>query len=251
MTRPPPVRAVGAVVPARNEQGRIGGCLRALRAALEELPLEVSGAICVVLDRCHDATADEVQRALCGRCRVTVDLVSNQAGMEIGEVRDLGVRRLLTRLAGVPQDQIWLLNTDADSAVPAHWASEHVRRADNGADAVAGTVSLDDPSGLDAHVLSRYTEFVAAGVRGNTHDHAYGANLGLRAVAYTAVGGFPSVAAGEDHGLLARLTTHGYRIVRPADLTVCTSARLTGRAPGGLAALLARLGTERPVELRT
>ena len=243
------MRAVGVVVPARNEQGRIGPCLRALRAALDELPSAVSGAICVVLDRCHDGSADEVRRALSGRGRLTVDLVTNRAGLEIGEVRDLGVRRLLTRLAGVPQDQTWLLNTDADSAVPAHWATEHVRHADGGADAVAGTVSLDDPSGLDPHVLSRYTEFVAAGVRGDTHDHAYGANLGLRAGAYTAVGGFPSVVAGEDHGLLARLTTHGYRIVRPAGLTVCTSARLTGRAPDGLSALLARMGADRPVEL--
>ena len=44
MTTPEPatalIRAVGVVVPARDEQSRVGECLRALRAALDEIPVD-------------------------------------------------------------------------------------------------------------------------------------------------------------------------------------------------------------------
>jgi hypothetical protein len=56
------------------------------------------------------------------------------------------------------------------------------------------------------------------------------------------VGGFPAVPHGEEHALLARLQEAGYRVVRPPDVRVRTSARTTGRATAGLAALLDGLG---------
>ena len=56
----PPVTAVGVVVPARNEQDRIVRCLTSLRRALAEAPDGVTTAVAVVLDRCTDATAEQV-----------------------------------------------------------------------------------------------------------------------------------------------------------------------------------------------
>ena len=53
----PPVFGVGVVVPARDEQDRIGRCLASLRRALSQVPDGVSTAVAVVLDRCTDATA--------------------------------------------------------------------------------------------------------------------------------------------------------------------------------------------------
>ena len=74
-----------------------------------------------------------------------------------------------------------------------------------------------------------------------THHHVYGANLGVRADAYLRVGGFPADGSGEDHGLWQRLAAAGYTLVQPVGIRVRTSARLRGRADGGLAGLLRAL----------
>jgi hypothetical protein len=63
-TPDPPVTAVGVVVPARDEQERIGRCLRSLRRALAHVPDGVDTAVAVVLDRCTDATPQRVAAAL-------------------------------------------------------------------------------------------------------------------------------------------------------------------------------------------
>ena len=63
-TPAPPVTAVGVVVPARDEQERIGRCLRSLRRALDHVPDGVDTAVAVVLDRCTDATPQRVAAAL-------------------------------------------------------------------------------------------------------------------------------------------------------------------------------------------
>jgi hypothetical protein len=71
----------------------------------------------------------------------------------------------------------------------------------------------------------------------------YGANLGVRADAYLAVGGFPPVGAGEDAALWRALAAAGLPTASPTSVRVRTSGRLHGRARGGLADLLrARYG---------
>ena len=242
---PPPIRAVGVVVPAHNEQARIGPCLRALRAALHQLPPGVLGAICLVLDRCADSTAQVVAETLSGTDRwPSVDVLHNHEPGVVARLRNRGVRQLTRRLVGSPARQTWLLSTDADSTVSPSWATDHLRYADAGADAVAGMVGLDEPWRLDPRALGRYTMVLEAGTFGTAHSHAWAANLGVRADAYRAVGGFPPVVSGEEHALLARLRAAGYRIASPTDVRVRTSARLDGRATGGLAELLHRLHAE-------
>ena len=78
-------------------------------------------------------------------------------------------------------------------------------------------------------------------MHGDTHRHVYGANLGVRADAYLAVGGFPPDGPGEDHGLWRRLGAAGYSLAQPTGVRVRTSARLHGRADDGLAGLLRSL----------
>jgi hypothetical protein len=89
--------------------------------------------------------------------------------------------------------------------------------------------------------MQQYREVVEAGLVGSGHRHVYGANLGVRADAYLAVGGFPGDGAGEDHGLWTRLRAAGYPVISSAASRVTTSARLRGRAEGGLADLLRSL----------
>ncbi|NMH96125.1 glycosyltransferase [Pseudonocardia acidicola] len=156
----------------------------------------------------------------------------------VGWIRDVGVRHLLGRLRGHAAETIWLLSTDADTRVPRDWATAHLWHAAGGAHGVAGLADLHAPARLSADVLERYEALVAEGLHDGWHDHVYAANLGFRADAYLAVGGFPVEGHGEEHGLWRRMAAAGYRLVAPTEVRVRTSARIRGRATGGLADLL-------------
>jgi hypothetical protein len=260
-TPAPPVTAVGVVVPARDEQERIGRCLRSLRRALAHVPDGVDTAVAVVLDRCTDATPQRVAAALSewpeatmltvqddesGPCPTIgrAGSVGRPRGGGVGALRDLGLRALLDRLSGHPAAGTWLLSTDADTTVPADWARAHLRHAADGVHGVAGLADLTTTDHLASAALSRYRTIVEHGMHGTAHRHVYGANLGVRADAYLAVGGFPCDGAGEDHGLWQRLAAAGYTLAQPVGIRVRTSARLRGRADGGLAGLLRSLHAE-------
>jgi hypothetical protein len=253
------ISAVGVVVPARDEQERIGACLTSLRHALAALPEEIDVAVAVVLDRCADATPERVAAVIADwpqAVAVTVHPASSgrvdtaadghvspyrPRGAGVGALRDMGLRVVRHRLAAHPPAGIWLLSTDADTTVSVDWAVAHLRFAADGAHAVAGLADLAGVEHLAADALLRYRLLVRRGLHGDTHRHVYGANLGVRADAYLAVGGFPLDGAGEDHGLWRRLDVAGYALAQPAEVRVRTSARLHGRADDGLADLLRSL----------
>ncbi|TCK21764.1 glycosyltransferase [Pseudonocardia endophytica] len=217
------IRAVGVLVPARDEEDGLGRCLDAVFVALRHLPSDVTAAVCLVVDRSRDDTAGVAHRAIrrSGRGRA-VDVLVNGQEVSVGALRNRAARRLLERLAPAPLSSTWLLSTDADSRVDADWALRHLALADAGADAVAGgvrpdgpvTTWVDDPEGL------------------------YAANLGLRAGPFLQVEGFPEIRFGEDGGVVRRFRSTGHQVVVEPGLTVATSARLVGRADGGLADLL-------------
>lgn len=78
----------------------------------------------------------------------------------------------------------------------------------------------------------------------DSHTHVHAANLGVRASAYLAVGGFSELQVAEDHALWNELRRRRFHCVSPLDVRVSTSARLRARAPGGfgdtLGAVLSR-----------
>ena len=94
------------------------------------------------------------------------------------------------------------------------------------------------PPGTRSLFRERY-EGVDAGT--GQHGHVHGANLGFRASAYLAAGGFPELATAEDHALVTALTAGGSRVLRTRALPVTTSARRESRAPDGFSHYLARL----------
>lgn len=233
---PGPVRAVGVLLPARDEREHVQACLDAVLTALAGLPPDLVTALCVVVDRSRDGTGPAVRRMLARRAGApgpALDVVPNEGTATVGELRNFGATTLLRRLSPVSPERTWLLSTDADSTVPPDWALAHVRRADAGADAVAGGVELDGPGRLHDPPPTD-----AAPGRPRPKPPLYAANLGVRAAPFLRVGGFPAVASGEEHALLGRLRRGGYRLVTGADIVVRTSARLHGRATGGLADLL-------------
>ena len=223
---------IGIVVPARDEEERIGACLAALATAVERAGRPT--ITCVVADRCADTTADRARAA-------GADIVvANDLPRRVADLRNIGFRHVCGRL-GTVDERTWLLSTDADTLVPPTWVLDHLRHAAAGADAVAGAVDLDDPHLLPPDALARYTALVARRIAGRTHGHVYAANLGVRGSAFQRVGGFPPVACGEEHALLVRLRGAGLHVVWPTDVRARTSARRDGRARGGLADLLRAL----------
>ncbi len=222
-----PVTGVAVVVPARDEERLLPGCLDSVAAAAARVPVPVT--VVVALDRCEDATAEVVAArpgVLAVRCR---------AGL-VGAARAVGVAAALGRL-GVQPSGTWLACTDADSRVPRDWLTHQLRLADDGVDLVLGTVELDGGQVASTSVARWHREYSRLVSEQGTHGHVHGANLGVRASTYLAAGGFAAVAAHED-ALLARAVSRlaGASVVPTVAIPVATSDRLLGRAPDGVAA---------------
>jgi GT2 family glycosyltransferase len=105
---------------------------------------------------------------------------------------------------------------------------------------VLGVVRIADSRRVPVAVLRRYLRGYKSGTEGE-HHHVHGANMGFRADAYWKVGGFRALPTGEDVELVERFEAAGYQICRDPALSVATSARSQGRAPGGFAAHLRKL----------
>jgi glycosyltransferase involved in cell wall biosynthesis len=222
------IRTVGVIVPAHDEQALLPSCLASLRRAaraLRGIPVH----LVVVADACRDRTAPAARRG--GAAVVTISARS------VGAARAAGVREVLDRAAHLDPADVWLATTDADTLVPACWLRRQVYYADRGWDAVAGTVQVTDWSGYRPGVRALFRERYAASGR----PHVHGANLGFRAAAYLAAGGFPDLPSAEDRVFVAALTSNGSRVRHTDTVTVVTSARREARAPNGFSDVLADL----------
>lgn len=230
------IKAIGIVIPARNEEARLGRCLDAIRAAVTHLRNSAYATtevrIVVVLDSCTDRTADIASRYS------EVEAVAANFGA-VGAARALGTRALLPTSAGQHR-HLWLANTDADSRVPAHWLTYMTAEAHRGADLILGTV---EPDSAAARPLRHAWEVRHDAEDG--HPHVHGANLGIRSSAYLALGGWTHGASGEDARLIrAAGADRTIRTLRSGAIPVVTSSRLTGRAPHGFAHYLQLLTRE-------
>ena len=217
-----PFEQAVVVVPAHNEMAHLPTCLRSLTTAALCLP--VPTVIVVVLDACHDAS-----EGLAGEFGPDVHFVTVDAG-NVGAARAAGFDYGRSLCTGVEDENVWYAATDADSTVPADWL---VRMTEAAADVVLGVVRIAAWRNFSADVARRYLHAYKS--KGRSHNHIHGANMGFRADAYWQVGGFRGLASGEDVDLVRRFESAGMHIHRDATLSVATSDRRVGRAPGGFA----------------
>jgi len=247
MTAPPPdcrLRAVVAI-PARDEDERIGDCLRALagQSGLDSGAFEVV----LVLDRCRDATrATALQTAadLPGLALSVLECDVPGAGHARRMGMDVACERLLA--AGRPDGLI--ASTDADSRVAPDWLAIQLALAGEGARAIGGRIDLDAreasalaPAILDDRAAQAQARLahVRPGAERCEHHHFSGASLAVTARTYREVGGLPIGEALEDEALGRALEDRGIPILRTNSVRVTTSARTRGRASRGLARDLA------------
>ncbi|QOT15797.1 glycosyltransferase family 2 protein [Paenarthrobacter sp. YJN-5] len=270
------IRHVAVVVPAHNEEEELGPALSAIRHAADALSAgnlhpevlgaearsaeasaaeasaaealtaqgtQVSVSITVVLDSCTDGSRDIVNAHASADARVR--MLETRA-RSTGASRGAGVMAALAGLdtgRRTDPDTVWLANTDADSSVPTNWLIRQVELANAGVDVVLGSVEPDART-ADPGILRRWLELHPFR---EDHPHIYGANFGVRASAYLAVGGFPKLQAHEDRILATRLSRQGF-LIRSTDTNrVVTSSRTTARAPQGFATYLRALGELAPV----
>ena len=213
---------VVVVVPAHNESAHLPRCLRALSTAA--LCVHVPVLTVVVLD----ATDDGSDR-LVGHFGPDVHFVTVEAG-NVGAARAAGFEYARTECHDIDPASIWYATTDADTVVPADWL---LHMAASRADMVLGVVRVTNWKNYPAAVVRRYLR--AYHSKGRTHNHIHGANMGFRAESYWTVNGFRALVTGEDVELVDRFEAAGFTIHRDATLSVVTSERPDGRAPGGFA----------------
>jgi glycosyltransferase involved in cell wall biosynthesis len=222
------IEAAAVVVPAHDEETLLPACLRALQGAAGTVSIPVH--LLVVADACTDQT---VAAARASGARVTAIQAHS-----VGAARAAGMAEALRLTADARPSAVWLATTDADTVVPPHWLRRQLRYASQGWDVVLGTIRVADRDwdGHPPHVPAAFQARYEFG--DGPHPHVHGANLGIRASAYRAAGGFRSLRTAEDHALLAAATQAGCAVLQAGDITVRTSARRLARAPGGFSHLL-------------
>jgi glucosyl-3-phosphoglycerate synthase len=247
----PRLRAV-VVIPARDEQERIGACLRALadQRGLGGGTFEVI----VVLDGCSDASARVVEAFAARDPQLALHVVELPRAEGVGRARGLGMDLACSRLLGLGRPEGLIASTDADTVVAPDWLACQLDMAGGGAHAIGGAIELDDVEarGLSDSALVEREQRAQQRMRtllsiepardgvASEHHQFSGASLALTAQAYRACGGLPIRAALEDEALELELRRVGIPIHRSAAVRVRTSARIDGRAPRGLARDLER-----------
>ena len=249
-------RPVLVAIPVRDEAEEIGPCLLALAA--QRAPHIDAVVLC--LNNCHDGTADVV-RAIDGHLPFpvhSIEVVLPNASACAGRARRIAMEHAAD-LAG--RDGV-LLTTDADARLAPDWIATNLAALAAGADAVAGRAVIE-PEGakrIPAHlhaIDARECAYAALLDEMRAllepdpadpwprHDEESGASIAVTLAAYRRAGGIPAVPLGEDRAFFNALRRIDARIRHAPDIAVIVSARLEGRAQGGMADTMRRR-IERP-----
>ena len=238
---------VVVAVPVKDEEERIGLCLQSLAGQVDIDIADV--AVVLLLNNCQDGTLALIRKLapeLPFRFEVhSVDLP--QAYANAGWARRLAMEAAadLATADGV------MLTTDADTLMVEDWIAANLREIARGVDAVAGYVMADPTELMDLPpaILERgaveweYQQLAAelvARVDPDAHDpwprhnQNCGASAAITVAAYRRIGGLPPRHVGEDRALFEALRRADGKIRHSLDVHVVTSARIDGRALGGL-----------------
>jgi glycosyltransferase involved in cell wall biosynthesis len=223
---------IAVLIPASNEQDLLPRCLTSIKEAGRLVESFASVDIVLAVDHSVDQTKSIGQAMLADS-----GIVIETDGGIVGEARARAAQVALDRYEG-RHDLCWLVNTDADSFVPEGWLQSHLKLAQRGVQAIAGTVDVDTFKEHASFVKDRFRRSYLISADGS-HPHVHGTNFGIRADWYLRAGGWCSLATGEDHDLWNRLKRMGAKRASVSHIEVVTSCRRIGRAPNGFAATLA------------
>ena len=220
------------LIPAYDEEKLLPRCLDSILEAARFIPPSVSIDIILCVDSSSDNTS-AIGQQIIGKGGVVVEIKKKNVGV----ARQFAAMEALKRYPG-PLESCWFANTDADCEVPVNWLDTQLFWANQGIDAIAGVVKVDSYSDHEVQVPELFEKQYIIHKDG-THPHVHGANLGIRADAWHAIGGWRSLTTAEDHDLWNRLNVLNSATVSLSELFVITSGRKEGRAPHGFAGKVA------------
>lgn len=209
--------------------------------------------VVIVVNNSDDGSAHIAAEAAARHPNLILDLIEVDFPAEtahVGSARRLAMERA-SRATTDPARSV-LLTTDADATPTTTWIEANLRAVDLGADVVGGHIV-----GNEAEEVLLGTRFLQRAARQARYqnlvdrlaalidplpfdpwprhcDHT-GASLAVRGDVYAAVGGMPALPFREDLAFVSRVRSAGYRLRHSSDVRVKVSARLDGRAPGGMA----------------
>ncbi|OMP39554.1 glycosyl transferase [Stenotrophomonas sp. KAs 5-3] len=204
---------IGVLIPAHNEADSIARCLQSIRVATLHPGLGGEAVeVMVALDACTDATGTICRQHLVGSVQL--------------DARCVGVARAAAAAELLGRGARWLASTDADSEVPPEWLAAQVQ---GGCDAFCGLVDIATSCQGERRLRRA---FQARQQWGDHHGRIHGANLGVSASSYRAVGGFAPLHCSEDVALVRALQRCGARTGSACRSGWSGSAPRSGSAPG-------------------
>jgi hypothetical protein len=207
--------------------------------------------VVLVFNNCRDDSAD-VAASLAQRLSrirlVMIDVEFPPQRAHVGSARRLAMD---TALGEIGDDSV-LISTDADAVPAPNWVEANMRAAMAGADLVGGRITGDPAEeALLGHSFchraeqqKRYSALLDELASIVTplpfdpwprHTDHTGASLAVRGDVYRSLGGMPPIAWQEDIAFVAKARRAGFRLRHDPRVAVQVSARLQGRAKGGMA----------------
>lgn len=238
-------------VPARNEEARLPALIEAL-GRQTWLDIHPGRRLPLVLVL-NNGTDDSLAVALASAAeRPHLDLRLHELDLPPEHAHVGTARRFAMDAAAELAPDGVILTTDADAVPDRNWVVANLRAVASGADAVGGLLIGDrrEEAELPAGVMrragshlryARALDCLSSTIDPLPHDpwprHSdhTGASLAIRARSYRGVGGLPVLPRREDLALVANLRAAGGLLRHAPDVTVSVSARLCGRASGGMA----------------
>jgi hypothetical protein len=245
-------------IPAKDEVELLPHCLDAL-ARQTGVAFETM-AVVVGCNNCTDGTP-QVARGLASRLPFRLIVEEIVLPLEIAHAGGARRHAMDAALTWVSKDGI-LLTTDADGVVDHDWVSGMAEAFALGAAAVAGRVDTNweqlskfPPEVLQTGALEWEYQLLSAELEARIeaeptnpwprHNQTCGANAGIRADWYHRIGGLPVVRTGEDVAMFDAVFRRDGIVRNAMRPHVTVSARLSGRAQGGMAdALTSRHGDD-------
>lgn len=243
-------------VPARNEAERLPVLLDALAA--QDTDDAVKVAICI--NNSTDGSEAAVRSAVAQAAeRIEVRVLTRDFPLELAHAGS--ARRAAMGLGAdwLVDDDALLISTDADCRPPPCWLRANVASAGTKAGEkriIGGRIELDGrEAGRWPGIFALRHDFDAYWQKVREFEDALdpvpwdppprhgdhtGASLALSVKLYRDAGGVPLVPTNEDVALVIAAIRAGGRLVHPAEVWTRTSARLVGRADGGMAAEMQR-----------
>ncbi|WP_228124378.1 glycosyltransferase [Gluconobacter vitians] len=238
-------------IPVCNEEEHIAPCLLAL-AAQKTLPDKVV----LWVNNTTDDTCNRA-RSLIDRLPFELDIVAVSYDPALASA-GLARRDAMAYAAREASPDAILFTTDADSEVASDWIENTLAAfAHYPAEAVFGRVLLmpEEYSKIPLHLhedeqaeraYGALLEQIGLILCPEAHDpwprhqeHS-GASIAVTHEAWRRTGGIPHVPSGEDRAFYQALRRNGIPVRHDLEVSVYVSARLQGRAQGGMAETLAR-----------